>query len=131
MYALFLFLVFVRLIWFVIFFAMAWRAHALTGANSFAAVMAGLGAAVLALAVPNSLIQLGLLDWKALNATEFYPECSYLILFPAVFALLRRLFKLRGFGRDFWLVTAMMAPLGWIMFWTVATVSMSFRYGPL
>lgn len=133
MYARFILPALVRLVWFIVFFIMARRAHVLTGKNVFAALAAGFGAGIFILAAPELLMPPGLVDWVAMDVAikEMVFEGTYLILFPALFALIRRLRGLHGFGRDFWLVAAMMAPLAWVMIWTVATVSMSFRYGPL
>lgn len=123
----------VRLVWFVVFFRMAKRAHVLGGKNALAALVAGFGAGTIILKAPEGLRPPGLQDWNALDVAikEIVFEGMYLILFPVLFVLIRRLFKLRGFGRDFWLVVAMMAPLAWVMIWTVFLVYLSFHYGPM
>ena len=106
----------IRGVWFLIFFIIAWRARALTGKNVLAAIAAGFGAAVLGLAAANFLDK---------------NESFYLALFPVLFALVRRLRGFPGFGRDFWLVVAFMAPLVWVMVFIMACVIAAFHPGPM
>ena len=109
-----------RLVWFEKFIVMASRSGVLTGKNVLAALAAGFGAALLGPMTLYLLAQSGLPDRFGLGIEvgKGVLESSYLILFPALLALSRRLFKLRGFGRDFWLTVAFMAPLFWVMYAT-------------
>lgn len=133
MYARFILPALVRLVWFIVFFIMARRAHVLTGKNVFAALAAGFGAGIFILAAPELLMPPGLVDWVGMDVAikEMVFEGTYLVLFPALFALIRRLRGLHGFGRDFWLVAAMMAPLAWVILWTLLLSYLSVHPGPL
>lgn len=112
-----LFLALARVVWVEIFLVIASRAGTLTGKNVLAAVTAGLVAAMFLPVTELVLVQCGYPVWEALGTEFFAPifEGVYILLFPPLFALSRRLFKLRGFGRDFWLVTAMMTPMYLVM----------------
>ena len=123
----------IRGVWFLIFFIIAWRARALTGKNFLAAIAAGFGAAVLGLAAANFLDKNGL-SVRFNSGIKMQPvllESFYLALFPVLFALVRRLRGFPGFGRDFWLVVAFMAPLVWVMVFIMACVIAAFHPGPM
>ena len=110
----------IRLAWFILFGVAARREHALTGKNVFAAVLAGPCAAWGGAHLADLLRYQGLADWAYFSgpSQDILVECLYILCFLGLFALLRRLFKRRGYGRDFWLVVAVMAPLFWVMFLT-------------
>lgn len=108
---------FIRLVWFVFFGVAAYRKQTLAGKNVFVAVMTGLSATWIALYFSDLLKQWGLADWADFQrpSLNILLEGLYILCFLGVFALLRRLFKLRGFGRDFWLLAGCAAPL--FSFW--------------
>lgn len=103
----------IRLAWFVFFGVAAYRKQTLAGKNVFVAVMTGLSATWIALYFSDLLKQWGLADWADFQrpSLNILLEGLYILCFLGVFALLRCLFKLRGFGRDFWLLAACAAPL--------------------
>lgn len=110
-------------LWFLIFFMQAWRFHVLGFRNVAAALLAGM---ISSYGWPT-LSQLGKpYEWDLLGyGKDFQVGCwetLYVIAFIPLFAVLRRLFRLHGFGRDFWLLVACMAPLAWIMYFIVVVV---------
>lgn len=123
----------IRAVWFLGFFIIAWRAHALSGKNLLAAVVAGFGAAILCLTVIDLLGKTGLLLRFSQGAglSPFLLDCLYLALLPAALVLSRRLLRLRGFGRDFWLVVAFLAPLAWFFLVALTCILITFHPGPV
>ena len=129
------FIAIVHGVWFLAFFVAAWRAGALGGANFFAAAIAGPCAALCMLLFLLLLYQIPLLPpvIKAFRSScdSFWwlmsLKAGCVVFFLPLFALLRRLFKRRGFGRDYWLVVGLMPSLTPLMYGIVIAVGVSFH----